>query len=74
MKKSHRTKDGLSLNNKKAHESDHLNWSRRGFLQSVGLTTSMSLLLGKLPLKAFTSSAMDYLGETERILVLIRLA
>ena len=34
----------------------------------------MSLLLGKLPLQAFTSSAMDYLGETDRVLVLIRLA
>ncbi|TVQ49814.1 MAG: DUF1501 domain-containing protein [Saprospirales bacterium] len=74
MKNHHRTKDGLSLDNKKAHESDHLSWSRRGFLQSVGLTTSMSLLLGKLPLRAFTSSAMDYVGETDRVLILIRLA
>lgn len=65
---------GLAKENAQAHSKDHIHWSRRDFMQSVGLTTSMGMLLGNLPLKAFTSLSMNYAGETDRVLVVIRLA
>ena len=71
--KGNRHKEGLSKNNPEAHQKDHQHWTRRSFMQTMGLTTSVGLTLGQLPLQAFTSRVADYVGETNRVLVLVRL-
>jgi uncharacterized protein (DUF1501 family) len=70
---SNRHKEGLSKQNPEAHQKDHQHWSRRNFMQAMGLTTSVGLTLGHWPLQAFTSRVADYVGETDRVLVLVRL-
>jgi len=42
-------------------------------MQAMGLTTSVGLTLGQWPLQAFTSRVADYVGDTDRVLVLVRL-
>ncbi len=71
--KNLRHKEGLSTQNPEAHQKDHMSWSRRNFMQAMGLTTSVGLTLGQWPLQAFTSRVADYVGETDRVLVLVRL-
>jgi len=70
---SNRHKEGLSIKNPEAHQKDHQHWTRRNFMQAMGLTTSVGLTLGQWPLQAFTSRVADYVGETDRVLVLVRL-
>jgi len=58
------------------HGEEHKSWSRRVFLKHLGIAGGSSLLLGNLPLTAFSGSplAMGLAGANEdRILVLIRL-
>lgn len=67
---------GSTLTDKKAHQLDHFRWSRRSFLRNMGITGSMSMLLGNLPISTTTASPLSQAlnnSETERILVLIRL-
>jgi uncharacterized protein (DUF1501 family) len=67
---------GTTLAEGAAHEADHRLWSRRDFLSATGLTGAGSLLLGKLPIRAFQPSPLMAAlanGPNDRILVLIRL-
>ena len=68
---------GISIKNGKAHQDDHDNWSRRGFLRALGLATGGGIAMGSFSLTAMASAALNPLlaaGEVEdRILVLIRL-
>jgi uncharacterized protein (DUF1501 family) len=74
---SNNNRHGSALEHGEAHERDHRRWSRRGFLQSLGIAGSGSVLLGNLPVTALLSSplamALSESGETDRVLVLIRL-
>ncbi len=70
------TRLGSTLEHGEAHERDHQQWSRRSFLQSLGIAGSGSILLGNMPVSALMSSPLAYAlmqGESDRILVLIRL-
>ncbi|MEM0994240.1 MAG: DUF1501 domain-containing protein [Bacteroidota bacterium] len=67
---------GSALEHGKAHQRDHQNWSRRGFLKNLGLLGGTSMLLGQVPVQAIGASPLTKaLGKLEgdRILVLIRL-
>ncbi|MFN7119814.1 MAG: DUF1501 domain-containing protein [Saprospiraceae bacterium] len=67
---------GSALEHGEAHARDHRRWSRRSFLQSLGIAGGSSMLLGNLPVTALLNSPLAYAlmsGESERILVLIRL-
>ncbi len=67
---------GDSLNNEKAHQKDHLNWSRRSFVRNLGLVGGVSMFLGKTTLTAIANSPLSQAlngAESDRILVLIRL-
>jgi uncharacterized protein (DUF1501 family) len=68
-----RSAKGLSKDNKKAHSKDHMYWSRRDFMRTMGVTTSVGMLMGSNPLHAYTSLNNNYTGQTENIVVLIRL-
>jgi len=65
---------GSTLQNGKAHQQDHHNWSRRSFLKNLGLTGGASLLLGNSSLQALNSSLFNLGGtDNDRVLVLVRL-
>lgn len=58
------------------HHEEHKNWSRRSFLQALGIAGSGSMMLGNHMLSASAPSPlMSALGDTEtdNILILIRL-
>jgi len=69
---------GASLKHGKAHAEDHAKWSRRGFLQTMGLAgVGSPLLLGSSsvnPLVGFNGSAASRLLdlETDRILIMLQ--
>ena len=70
------SRHGAALEHGKAHEKDHVQWSRRSFLRNVGMAGTMSMMLGKVPLTAMATSPLAYaLSNTnsDRIMVLIRL-
>lgn len=67
---------GSALEHGQAHAQDHQAWSRRTFLQHLGVAGTASFLLGSMPLTAITSSPLAMAltnNEEDRILVLIRL-
>ncbi len=68
---------GISLKDKKAHSQDHKNWSRRSFLQNLGLTGGAGIFMGGYSLSAMHNAALlpalGNGGVDDRILVLIRL-
>lgn len=77
---NHKTKDkgrhGEALEHGQAHEHDHQQWSRRGFLKNMGVAGGMTMLLGNLPITALSGSPLTFglaNNESDRILVLIRL-
>ncbi len=63
---------GSSLKNKKAHRKHHAFWSRRSFIQSLGLTTGGSLLLGNQSVQALNMFTAVSEAESDRKLVIIR--
>lgn len=66
----------ISLENETLHAEDHKLWSRRNFLGAMGLTGSVSMMLGGLPLKALGASSFAHKlmqAETDRVLVLVQL-
>ena len=76
MCKEHNKRIGSALEHGQAHTQEHQLWSRRDFLSASGLLGAGSLLLGKLPVKAFQPSPLlaELAGsQSDRILVLIRL-
>lgn len=69
----HRT---LDLKNRSAHDQDHAIWSRRSFLQTLGLAGGFGLTMGGFGLEALASAPLSLLSTNHadnRILVLIRL-
>ena len=70
-------KRGISLKDKEAHSEDHKNWSRRNFIQTLGLTTGAGMALGGFSVSALgATSLMPALvggDNDDRVLVLIRL-
>ena len=74
--KVHRPRYGSSLEHGKAHQADHRQWSRRGFLGSMGALTAGSFMLGASSVRAFGASPvlnqLQNLDEN-RILVLVQL-
>lgn len=67
---------GSALEHGEAHERDHQQWSRRSFLQTLGITGGASMMLGNLPIAALFQSPLAFglnNENDERILVLIRL-
>lgn len=77
MCQNHQNERGISLKNKKAHSEDHKLWSRRSFLQNLGLTGGAGILLGGYSLSAMNNAALVPAlmggGVDDRILVMIRL-
>ena len=73
-----RTRYGSSLDHGAAHTSDHAQWSRRGFLTSMGLAAAGgAVMLGGTPVKAYGhSSLLHALSrlDTNRVLLLIQLS
>lgn len=73
-RKGTRIQDG-----KKAHATDHHNWSRRQFLSHSGMMAAGSALLGSSPSLAWTSPFLadlyqqDDYNDNDRVLILIRL-
>jgi uncharacterized protein (DUF1501 family) len=67
---------GTKLSDGKIHSEAHQTWSRRSFLQALGLSGGASMMLGSFPLYASSPTplgkALSQL-ENDRILVLIRL-
>ena len=60
----------------KGHDQEHKNWSRRSFLQALGIAGSGSMLLGHNLLSASAPSPLTAAiaaAETDNILILIRL-
>lgn len=72
----HTSRYGSALEHGEAHQKDHQNWSRRGFLRNLGILGGTSLMLGKVPVTAIGASPLSIAlngAEGDRILVLIRL-
>jgi len=68
---------GSAIEHGEAHEKDHGKWSRRDFLTSIGLAGAGSMVLGGLPLSTLGATPLAAAlnnSETDRVLVLIRLA
>jgi uncharacterized protein (DUF1501 family) len=74
--KSSKKHIGSKMSDGKHHSNAHQAWSRRSFMQALGLTGGASMMLGKLPLFASSTtplgSAINQL-ENDRVLVLVRL-
>lgn len=77
MCEKHKHRPGATLSDRNAHADDHRLWSRRDFLSASGLFGAGSLLLGRLPVRAFQPTplmaSLSAAGGNDRILVLIRL-
>ena len=66
---------GSALEHGAAHTHDHQSWSRRTFMKNLGIAGSVSMLLGRTPLTALSSSPLSMAlntTESDNILVLIR--
>lgn len=66
---------GSALEHGAAHTQDHQSWSRRTFMKNLGIAGSVSMLLGRTPLTALSSSPLSMAlntTESDNILVLIR--
>ena len=67
---------GATLKNEKAHQKDHLNWSRRSFMRNLGIVGGVSLFLGKTSVSALAHNPLMKAlsnADSDRILILIRL-
>ncbi len=66
-----------SLDHKEDHDKEHKYWSRRSFLQALGIAGSGSMLLGSQMLTASAPSPLTAAiadSQTDNILILIRLS
>jgi len=70
-------KRGTSLKDKERHSQDHQTWSRRNFIQTLGMATGTGMALGSFSVSAMASGSflplMASSGAEDRVLVLIRL-
>lgn len=60
----------------KKHNNEHIKWSRRSFIQALGLVGGGSVMLGATPLIASNPSRLGKAlaaAETDRVLIIIRL-
>ncbi|MEM9920520.1 MAG: DUF1501 domain-containing protein [Bacteroidota bacterium] len=76
LKNTSKKRHGSSLKDGKAHQKDHLNWSRRNFLRQMGVAGSMSMMLGSFPVMASSYSPLASAlsnAPGDRVLILIRL-
>lgn len=75
MKNHNPTKRGINLSDISAHDHDHKLWSRRSFLQTIGMAGGVGFGLGGFGISALASSPLSFSlgGNNDRILVLIRL-
>ena len=76
IKSNLEVKKGSEIGHGKEHEKAHKKWSRRSFLQGLGITGGMGMMLGHLPVNALSSSPLSMLldgSNSDRILVMIRL-
>lgn len=77
MKKTDHIKRGIALADNEAHQADHNLWSRRSFLQNLGIVGGTGLALGGFSINALANNSLLPLtlngAEDDRILVLIRL-
>lgn len=67
---------GAALKNGKAHQLDHINYSRRTFIHNLGVIGGVSLFLNKIPLTTLSANPLTQMlegADSDRILVLIRL-
>ncbi|MFN1836003.1 DUF1501 domain-containing protein [Balneola sp. MJW-20] len=68
---------GASLEDGKAHNQDHQEWTRRSFLSSLGFgAVAGSMLLGGLPVSTFARSKFFnrlLAADNDRVLILIQL-
>ncbi|MBK9735221.1 MAG: DUF1501 domain-containing protein [Saprospiraceae bacterium] len=66
----------VDLSNKSVHDQEHRSWSRRSFLQTIGMAGGVGFGLGGFEMNALASSPLfmtTAMGNNDRILVLIRL-
>ncbi|MBC7885104.1 MAG: DUF1501 domain-containing protein, partial [Saprospiraceae bacterium] len=75
MTKHNPDKRGTDLSDRSAHDNDHKLWSRRSFLQTIGMAGGVGFGLGGFDISAMASAPLSMLtgGNNDRILVLIRL-
>lgn len=74
--KENKKPHGSALEHGKAHQQNHQMWSRRMFMRNLGIAGSVSLMLGKTPITAMSSSPLSWgltNSNSDRILVLVRL-
>ena len=58
------------------HNQEHIKWSRRSFIQALGLVGGGSMMLGGTPLMASKPSPLSKAiakAETDRVLIIVRL-
>ncbi|WP_423998893.1 DUF1501 domain-containing protein [Maribacter sp. IgM3_T14_3] len=66
-----------TVNHSKEHDQEHQEWSRRSFLQALGIGCTGSMLLGSKMLSASSSSPLAMAlntSENDNILILVRFA
>ena len=76
MSSSNNIRYGSTLQHGEAHQRDHRSWSRRTFLQNLGLAGAGSMFFNNIPVTALAGSTLNRAlsqGNTDRILVLIRM-
>ena len=67
----------INIKNNKEHDEEHKQWSRRSFLQALGIAGSGSMMLGSNMLTASAPSPLTAAianADTDCILILIRLS
>ncbi|MGB5645770.1 DUF1501 domain-containing protein [Muriicola sp.] len=67
----------INIKNKNGHDDEHKFWSRRSFLQALGIAGSGSMMLGSNMLTASAPSPLTAAianADTDNILILIRLS
>ncbi|MBK7010498.1 MAG: twin-arginine translocation signal domain-containing protein [Saprospiraceae bacterium] len=62
-----------SKNSTSCNQADHKMWSRRDFLQTLGITGGVGLAMGGFSVNALAAPLLNPPDGNERILVLIRL-
>ncbi len=69
-------KKGATKDQKLIHDQEHAEWSRRSFIQALGLAGGGSIMLGNAAVTASKPSPLSVAlaeSETDRIMVIIRL-
>lgn len=73
---SNKYRIGSQIQDGKAHQKEHKKWSRRNFLQTLGITGGASMMVSGMSVAAAASPSLAAAlanSENDRILVLVRL-